>query len=293
MLNAVGVEKVASVGLAAAALHFLPTLTVLQLAIVLGHAHILTAWLYWALAGKAGGAFPLRFLGWALVLFGSYALHPWYGVMVTVAPLFFLVHFAFDEVHLWEVPMDLRNSPVTLGRFLEVAVFILVYAGLILRALPDHLRRADLACAPLSWNLAPLLAGVGVVYASLLLRGLHRPDWGSAYFLGGSALLGVLQPGLRYEGLLAFLILVHVSNWYVHYFLQLTGWRARQLYLVRVVGLLGLSAGLFAVSVWGQQGWLGWFYQETFYDLWTLLHLIFSVRLADFRGILRVGPGRR
>ncbi|MBS2038579.1 hypothetical protein JST97_26605 [bacterium] len=302
--TAIVVEKVASVSLACAALAFMPLLLVLKIAVILGHAHILTAWLYWYLAGKTRGTFPLRFSAALLLVFGSYLLHPWFSVLILVAPLFFLFHFVFDEIHLLRVPLNLRSSPVTPGRFLEALMFVALYAGLILDAVPGHLLRSgcsltvppEVSHGP---KFLPLLIGSGLIYGLLILLGRHRPDWGSAYFLGGSAALGWLiwrNFQCDYVALLAFLILVHVLNWYIHYFLNLAGSpRAQALYLARVLGLILLSALAFSLGQFNLAGpaspGLRFLYQETFYDLWTMLHLIFSLRLVDLLAIFRL-PAR-
>lgn len=299
--TAVVVEKVASLSLACAALALAPTLSVLKIAVILGHAHILTAWLYWYLAGKMRGNFPLRFGGLTLLIFGSYLIHPWFPTLIVVAPIFFLFHFVFDEIHLLKVPLDRRSSPINLGRFLEAMTFVGIYADLILNSVPGHLLRngyypaSQAASQPMFRFLPVILAGLGV-YGMLLLAGRHRPDWGSAYFLGGSAALGWLilsHTRFEYVGLLTFLILVHVLNWYIHYFLNLASSpRAQGLYLVRVIGLILASALLFSIGQFNLAGpaspTLRFLYQETFYDLWTLLHLVFSLRMADLLGIFRL-----
>lgn len=278
-------EKVMSIGLAGLAILVLPGLAALKFAFVLGHAHILAAWLYTYLAGKMTPSFFRRFFLLNLLLFGSYWLWPWPWLLTLVTPLFFLLHFLVDEVHLLQMPINLRRSPMHLGRTLEIGFFFVLYAGQVLDTLSARLFWVHARYGESSLSVA---AGMAALYGVLWLRGRLRPDWGSAYFGAGSLLFLCLLPmrqHFHYGGLLAFLILVHVLDWYFHFYLQLpAGSPARGLYLKRISGFIVLSAVVWWV---GRQGlWLParQAYEETFYNLWSLVHLTFSLRLADFQG---------
>jgi hypothetical protein len=277
-------EKVLSIGLAGLVILCLPGLVALKFAFVLGHAHILAAWLYTYLAGKMTPAFFRRFFLLNLLLFGSYWLWPWPWLLTLVTPLFFLLHFLIDEVHLLRMPINLRRSPMHLGRSLEIGLFFVLYAGQVLDASSARLFWMKARCGDSSLWLA---AGVAAFYAVLWLNRRLRPDWGSAYFGLGSLLFLCLLPmrqRFHYGGLLAFLILVHVLDWYLHFYLQLpTASPARGLYLKRISVFIGFSALVWWVGARGL--WLParQAYEETFYNLWSLVHLTFSLRLADFQ----------
>lgn len=275
-------EKVASIGLASLVVATLPPLPAQKIAFVLGHAHILAAWLYFYLAGKMTRGFCLQFGLLTLALFGSYWLWPWYAALILITPLFFLGHVLLDEVYLLQIPLNLRQSPLNLGRFLEIGIFFTLCTGQILISL-------GMVRTP---GGSLLVAGcLTLLYGLLWVQGKHRPDGGSLYFWASNFLfLGLVLWRIRfnYISLMAFLILVHVLDWYFHYYLQLQpGSPARRLYLTRIGILIGLSAAVYWAGhfhVWQTAAQL---YEERFYDLWSLVHLTFSLRLTDFQALTR------
>ena len=276
-------EKVVSIGLAGLVVATLPPLPAQKVAFILGHAHILAAWLYFYLAGKMTRPFLFQFALLNLALFGSYWYWPWYATLILVTPLFFLGHLLIDEVYLLQVPLNLRQSPLHIGRFLEIGTFFVLCTGQILISL-------GLTSTPAGslWVAAAMLA----IYLMLWLRGWHQPDQGSLYFWWTNLLfLALVLSHIRfsYVSLMAFLILVHVLDWYFHYYLQLKpGSEARKLYLVRVFSLIALSLVLYLCGYFHLWQTAHHLYEERFYDLWSLVHLTFSLRLADFKAMIRI-----
>ncbi|MBN9416145.1 MAG: hypothetical protein J0I12_11945 [Candidatus Eremiobacteraeota bacterium] len=282
MHRSIVAEKLASLGLAAAIVGCLPVFPAQKIAFVLGHAHILAAWLYFYLAGKMTRTFLLQFGLLTTALFGSYQLMPWYRTLVLVTPLFFLAHLLLDEIYLLQTPINLRRSPMHMGRFLELATFFVLCGGQILQSLgfPGSLP-----------NSLALAAALALGYVILWARGLHRPDPGSAYFWSANLLfLALILAPLRfnYVALMSFLILFHVFDWYFHFYLQLPpGSPARPQYLRRAGGLIGLSGLLYAAGHFHFWEAAASLYEETTYDLWSLVHLTFSLRLNDVKALIK------
>ncbi len=272
-------EKVVSIGLAGLAVATLPPLSAQKIAFILGHAHILAAWLYFYLAGKMTRRFLIQFCLFNLALFGSYWLWPWYTTLILVTPLFFLGHLLIDEIYLLQVPLNLRQSPLHIGRFLEIGTFFALCTGQIL---------ISLGLTPTSNGSLWVAGALVLLYFVLWLRGLHRPDWGSLYFWSANLLFLVLvlrHIRFSYISLMAFLILVHVLDWYFHYYLALQPRSpARKLYLARIFSLIVVSAAVY----WSGQPQAARLYEERFYDLWSLVHLTFSLRLTDFKAMIRI-----
>lgn len=283
------IEKAVSAGIVGTLVTLLPWRTVVTLFIVLGQGHFLMAYLYQARAGKLTPAFLLRYLGWASLLLVAYWSHPFAPGLTALATIYFALHQALDELYLTRRPMRLRESPMHLGRFLEMAPAIGIYSA----------RVCDSMLGQGSWpgfpTLLPAAIGlsllVGLVYLGLLTWG-YRPDRLSCYLVGiGGLLAGLAQSGWLHHipapKLSGFVILFHYLNWYIHYFLQLP-LEARRTYLIDVT--LVNAAVFLAFFSWGKEGPGRWFFQEANFYLWTLLHLITSTRSRDLSGCLQIPP---
>ena len=294
-------EKIVSIVLAVGCVFTIPEPSLVKFYFVLGHAHIAAAFLYTYLAGKMNAAYVYRFIFVVTVLFGSYLLYPWFAFLSLVVPVYFLVHFLCDEVHLIKIPMDLRTSPMNAGRAFELAPMFLLYLGQVLNSVHEHTSGPvvgmldQLGLTPANNWTVPLTLALMLSYAVVVAKGYHRPDWASFYFLGMGAVMFCLQLAgvhLSYIKLISFMVLVHVLNWYIHYFLRLRSAQGkRRVYVWRMLGLNLLSVAFFAGAFFGWLGPLshpvGMLFEEAPYNLWSLVHLYFSTRLADFSGMFR------
>jgi hypothetical protein len=268
-----------------------------------GHAHILLAWLYRA-SSPAGGGRIRTALTFVLLNAGLFSLYysasvPWFGPLALLTNLFFLYHLVTDEVYLFRLPLNLKESPLHLGRFLEALLLFLLVAAPMVDGLPYYgpqfWQRVGLE--PLSWSrLSLLLAALLVpLYATVVARGLHRPDGGSAYLLGfGAAVASVnaVYGPISHFRWFAFLVVLHVTHWYIHYFFGVSSETARRRqYLLRVA----LSNLFFLVLLLGALfdpgDWLGTLgsavYDIENYYLWTVAHLMVSTRMRDLSTFLR------
>ncbi|MBS2038577.1 hypothetical protein JST97_26595 [bacterium] len=281
-------EKLFSFALAGALVLFLDWRSVILAMILLGQGHFAMAYLYQGLAGKVTRLYVLNYLFWAGLILTVYWAHPFPSGLTAVATIYFAVHMALDELYLTQIPLKLGESPMHMGRWLEMLPLIVTYAAAV----------SDAVLARGAWPQFPALLGPSLIlsglayfaYFLLIWRGGYRPDWRSCYFLLAGASLDVaaklgwlyLIPAPKLSG---FIILFHYFCWYIHYYLSLPGFPARSVYLLRV-GLVHLLVFGLYLGV-GQTG-PGWFFfQEQNFYIWVLLHLITSTRLDDLRGVMR------
>ena len=85
--------------------------------------------------------------------------------------------------------------------------------------------------------------------------------------------------------LTGFIIIYHYLAWYFHYYLNLDA-DHRKTYLARVLGVNSLVLG--AYFLWGAEGPGRYFFQNDYFYIWTLLHLITSTRPQDIKGMFTV-----
>lgn len=283
-------EKLLSLGLALALVVWLDWRSVIRLMIVLGQGHFGLAYLYQARAGKVRAAYVLNYLFWSFLILLVYWAHPFAAGLTAVATVYFAWHMAVDEFYLTQLPLRLGQSPLNLGRLLEMLPLMLAYAAAVVDAMLAHgvwrefpeLMGPALQCTSLG-----LLAYVALI----AFRG-YRPDGTSCYFLvaGGAldvaAKYGWLQQ-VPAPKLSSFIILFHYFSWYLHYFLSLPSER-RGGYVRDVALVNAVFLGLYGVCGLQGPGWL--LFQEQNFYLWTLMHLISSTRRGDLTGLLRWPP---
>lgn len=271
--------------------------TVVMIYVVLGHAHFLTAYYYKKLAGLVTRGFLLNYLFWATILVVGYQRWPSYHHITALATVYFLFHMVFDELYLCRLPMELRTSPMNLGRALEFLPIIAVYSSLVIDALFPWGPRT-LGPTPLM-PLALKVSYFGIILSVLLIASSrYRPDWRSAYFWACGLVLLVganvdIFEGTPVSKFTGTIIIYHYLNWYFHYYLNLPTPDRRRLYVKRVLILNVVAIVPFLVL--GAQGWGKYLYGEDYFYLWTMMHLITSTRSGDIVGLFKLprrGSGR-
>jgi hypothetical protein len=256
--------------------------------IVLGQGHFLTAYFYQWKAGKMTRGYLLRYLLAAAAIVGCYTAWPDYRRLVAFTTIYFLLHMLWDEQYLLRLPMDLRQSPMHLGRTLEMAPIVLLFSA---RVVDDMFAWDAWRTTPFVEIAQPSCWGILAVYLLCALGGLIKTDYKSAYLLGwGIALLGASYTTWYYRiptgKVTGFIIIYHYLNWYLHYYLSLPAGRHREVYARRVFFLNALVVG--AYFTWGSSGPGRWFFQNDWFYVWTLLHLITSTRIGDLRNLIRL-----
>lgn len=251
--------------------------------IVMGHGHFLMAYFYQWKAGKMTRAYGLRFALFAFAILAIYNAWPDYRGLVAVTTIYFLLHMLWDEQYLMRLPMDLSRSPMHLGRTLEMAPIVLLFSA---RVVDDMWALDPWKAMPFRDWAQPACWAVFLSYTLLGLGGWLRPDSRSAYFLSwGVALLAASYTRGYYliptGKLTGFIIIYHYLNWYLHYFLNLPPGPRRRIYLGHVA--VFNIAVLAAYFTWGARGPGRWFFQNDWFYVWTLLHLMTSTRIGDLR----------
>ena len=268
-------EKGISVSLVALAIFVLSPYHFLQLFIILGHGHGFIAYLYQYRAKKITRTYLILFASLlALNLFTLLYLGRVDLIVFSVATLF-LIHFLQDEVFL-------AGKKPALARTLEMLPVFLLYVGFQ----TDTVYRTSLLP-----YFAAAAAGILVIYAALLLRTRKLPDALSWYFLAIAGLLFTLflaEIRVSQTVLIGGLVLLHYSTWYIQYFYKVRASPARlATYLRSVLACNLLAVGLYALYLtpFGKP-WLYVLFAPAFFYIWTIQHIILSVRWRDWKGSL-------
>lgn len=256
----------------------LPPQSVLWLFIVLGQGHFFLAYLYQYKAGKI----TRTYLVWFGLLFASlFSIFFWFGSfewLVVLTGTQFLIHFLQDEVFLAGETHSLFTS-------LEAAALVSLFFGILYDTVFG---------ATLSTYTAALGLALVTLYFLLAIEQRYFPNRTNYFVLFIIALLlGIEFTGFTVpvEILLGALILFHYAEWYIHFFFKLRKNKtALRTYLVRVAVINSALITLFFIySHWFSfQGPLAVLFAPFFFYLWTLMHTLTSVRLADYKNALRI-----
>jgi len=242
---------------------------IVALFVVLGQAHFLLTYLYQARAGKIGWKYlvlyALALSSLFVIASGSNDPRSWTFVL---AGSVFAVHFFVDEMMMHELPL-------TRERKLLGAAFIFLYSALLFRGAYD-----------VSFPLVSCAIAVGLVAPITLQRLRERsirvPDM---FFLGSIFVLlfVFLVPwSVSLASALGFIILFHYARWYLFMFFRflmedgrprLYGY-VRDVVAVNAVAMAGY--GLYRV---GGITMLRYVFDPTYFYIWTIMHVLFSVRL--------------
>lgn len=251
---------------------------VLDVVVVLGHAHFALTYFYQYKAGKVKGRYLFLYLiGLAVFFYISFSYFIAFTVFVAT---FFLFHNFFDE-------FKLRQEKPSV----EYLAIILLLVAILSGWTADYFSRGS--------NITNLLivGAVGVSTLLLLVKGiigqLHL-DLKSPYmiFLIGMALLFLT---LEYTGnrpdareSFGFVILLHYFAWYirlgVRFFKQ--DKENFKTYLKRIVivnAIFMVGYYIIVVEMERQGASYQYTYRPLAFYVWTLMHLITTFRISDYK----------
>lgn len=294
MKRAVFFEKVLTLVLTLSLVVALPWDKLMLCYILLGHGHFSLAYYYQYKAGKAGKAYLFSYLGCFLVLSAWYFAVPDARALGLLTTAWFLLHLSLDELYLMRYPMRLSESPLHLGRCLELAPGALIYLGFF----TDRFIRL----APTSWGYniwtdraIMLSLWLMVPYFILLAQRRHKLDGKSLYFLSGGFFLGLLSQTAWLQTVpspkvLGFLIIYHYLSWYVHYIVSLPKGPPRRRFLKHV--LIANTVVLLIFLGRHDTFLVKWVFGIECYYIWAILHIVSSTRTSDLLALFRI-PGKR
>lgn len=249
----------------------LSSFSVFSFMVFMGHAHFLLA--YWYKFEKIPQLVrsPFFFL-WVssvalLLALGIYEVFPPYALFLTAA-LLFIAHHVYDDLAL---SIGAVSLPKMLLLFSGVALLYLVEIS------------ESVFGILLTNNSLILLAFVAVTTPFFAFRNMGRntPILFKVYtglVAGISALAILVSRGIPMHFLLTFFIFTHYFLWYLEYGRRVASNRDKtKKYLFRAVLINILLFVIWYISYSGVQiPFYKYFFTETFFYIWTCLHIIFS-----------------
>jgi len=275
-MREVVIQKVLSGVLVALALMTLDAREIAVCFAVLGQGHFLGAYYYQWKAGKMRGTWVLVYalLAASLIAIGLLTKVEWF--MLAAGILFFIHHFQ-DEVTLFG---KTRSIP----RTLEQLGPIFLYSALM----SDALFATSLVLPVLA-----LVAVLVLVSIALFLVKKYTPDALSAYLLTltlGLAAIGYSDVQIAPEKLFGSVVLFHYACWYIYFYFRFANNAERQrayiIDMLAIHGIVFVSYALYLYTYWGNST-LTVVFAPVFFYIWAILHILFSIRLGDYRDALR------
>lgn len=271
------VQKAAGIGLVAFAISFFTVNEIALAFSVLGQGHFLAAYYYQWKAGKMRLTWVLAYCALAAILIVAVIITrraEWFALGAGI--LFFIHHFQ-DEATLF-------GKERSFFRLLEQLPPVILYSVLM----ADALFGTSIAFPTLV-----IIAALSLIYAYALLTKKYSSDALSAYlFLITAGLAAIAWFGVRVapEVLFGSVILFHYVCWYIHFYFRLASNKERQLGYVRdmlaIHGIVFSCFALFTYTYWGSV-LFSLVFLPIFFYIWAILHIVFSVRMSDYRDSLR------
>lgn len=261
-----------SVSLVALAVFSLTPYSLLQTFIVLGHGHFFISYLYQYRAGKITRLYVGLYV---LALIPSLITLVYLGrldLLVFAAATIFLLHFLQDEVFL-------AGKKPELLRTIEMTPVFLLYTGFLSEKIFQVHILPFLALAA---------AVILIIYGTMRAHARRAPDVLSIYMLSLTGLLFYLflaEVNIPLRVLIGALVLLHYSTWYIQYFYKVRTNAIRLRTYIRSVLACNLAAVLLYILFLTPFGepWLYVLFAPGFFYLWTMQHIIFSIRWSDWR----------
>ena len=272
---------------------------------VSGQAHFALTYWYQYRNGKL--AFKLRPIALYLATLGGCFylayMHQPYFVMATAT--FFMIHFMLDE---FKINTERLTLPLFLAGTPLLAFFVIaLYHHQFSVTLPSKIAGIGLYFQPLNaymgWAMPTLwgLAGITVLgYGVLSWINRRLNVYGALMLVLGLAMMWEFPdlPIIYVRYMFGIVILLHYFNWYVGVFVKLRNVNPGGLktYMSEIVIANVISAALFFSMYFSTSalyvGHFGIFGEQAFLA-WTMMHLLTTVRAADYRSLAAVVWPRR
>jgi hypothetical protein len=228
--------------------------------VITGQAHFLITYIY----QYRGRRMTSRYLVVALILSVVALLYFFFSgdtlPILLLTSVVFSAHFARDEMTLHDEPLDLE-------RISTIAGFVFLFTATVIGGFFEQF----------SWML-PVAAGLVIVLtAGRVALGRTLPSYGEGY-LWLIEFLAFILGYIRHlpASILAIIILLHVTNWYIAYGLRVAPHAERKRrYWRDVAWTLGLCAVLYVLFVWKLSFLFVFFLVGPFYA-WSIAHIVLS-----------------
>lgn len=257
-------EKVITVTAIVAFLVAFPLLA-LPTYVVLGQGHFLITYLYQARGKKITKRYLALYIPTALILFFLAATWFSFDALMLLTGTVFAVHFFYDELRL--MPTE-RLA----GRLLCLLPPVVMFSAMLAR----HL---------VSFDIASVATTLVILFVATLIvvpktRRLFLSP--SSLYVNSATLLLILIHILKLpvtsEILFSFIILFHYGTWYVHFYHKLypyTAVHGRFVAEVLSINAVIVVGSVLYVSL-PSLSYLEYFYEPTYFYVWTLLHITFA-----------------
>jgi len=250
-----------------------------NLYVLLGLGHFGITYLYQFYSGKI----TEKYILWHTVLMLFFFLLAFLylrDVQFTTALLgltaiYFLVHFIIDENYLF-------GRTITPQFAANVAPVFFLYIGFVL---------LEITTKDFFPNIFFIL-GIGSFFLYMFLALLGKVPFyrvETYFFLMGFILMTSLAIGIYLPLVVLFgsIVLFHYMSWYIFYFMKVKDRaheRTRYIKNVFVVNAIFITLYfLFTSNAFYGVSIFGFFFAPTYFYLWTILHLVFSTRVAEYK----------
>lgn len=278
MLRAILVQKLLAFGIVIPAVILLDAKEITVAFIVFGQGHFIAAYYYQWRAGKLTDHWLTFYVAGAAVLFAYAYMTQAFEIIAFVTMVIFLLHHFQDEVLLFGKERSLIRTLEQLGP-------VIMYTAIIADALFGSYTALYAAYV--------VLALLVVYGACITVFKTYAPDVLSWYFtLITVALVYIALANLRIDAsaLAGLLILNHYVCWYVHFYFRFENNPERLKGYIRdmlVINALVVATFLLFLYVPLSQPLLVWFFAPMYFYIWTILHIVSSVRKNDYLELVR------
>lgn len=253
----------------------------LAIVLIIGLPHYLFAYLY---RQRSNGWEPTHYF-YSISIFSLIIITSQYlpkEIFIGVVAAYFVIHFLLDEAYL-------SGDRVGLYGWLRIIPIVTIYWSYY----ACHLTNLDIWWGKTAINLSFIPVILWLLYALFINKKWMPIDWYylsiyvTSYFF--------VYTGIQFQGKalfepLHFLVICHVTNWYISHSLKLATQKksimpfAKEVFIVNTFSAILFiiyyalhNTDIIAASI------LGYLYQPVFFYAWTIVHFFSSLRKDDFR----------
>ena len=270
------IRKAISITIVILALIFLSPQNMLYLFIFAGQAHFLASYFYQYRVGKINKSYLSLYLIGIVLLWALFIYQRRFDLLILFAGVIFLFHFLQDEIFISEKKYSIFTS-------LEIIPIIIIFSGFVIDIVLGTKMILYFFLLSLSFF---------IFYFLFAYVKRYKLNYLSSYFILGTLLLYFLyflEVSIPLEFLLGSIIILHYSDWYIHYYFKVKDdKKERSLYLKSMFIINFAVLALFLVYFFSNSNnVLFYFFSVYYFYLWTLMHIFSNVRLDAYRNSIK------